>query len=633
MYPPSPELPRRERLQISAQLWLLEILLFAWLCGRYIDSARPETLGGWIFVHGGRLSCAASLSVLPGLVLLGASALLRGRRVLALLTGVVWSLGLFLLYVDTRLYGIFRYHFNSLVWNVLSTPGADEAVHITAREQVLALLALLALVPLQAALFLRLWRWAAERSRAGRATPLFLRPGFAWKAVLVPCVLLVAGVYAWADITRDPRVMAFERMYPLYPRLTVKRFAQRWLGVEMKARASVDLPESGILLDYPKRAPTLPVDGPTPDILVVVIDSLRADMLTPEVMPRTSALAREGRVFQDHLSGGNATRFGLFGLLYGLHGSYWSAVSSEHRSPVLVDALLARGYDFRVLTSASMDFPEFRSTAWVRVEECVEDRLPSSRPGGRDDGVAERFEQWLGARPADAPPYFAFLLLDAPHQSYWFPADCARFTPYVDEVAYTSIDTDTPPELRAALFNRYKNAVYYADQTTARVLDALRAHGRAENTLIVVTGDHGEEFWENGFWGHTSNFTRAQAHVPFVLAGPGVEAGTEERPTSHLDLAPTLLELLGADPRARAQWCLGESLLAPPAERVRVVAGWDSVGLHVDGAILEVQMASYGGDLAVYDPRWQLVLDDSAILERSARTLATLALECRQFLR
>jgi hypothetical protein len=84
----------------------------------------------------------------------------------------------------------------------------------------------------------------------------------------------------------------------------------------------------------------------------------------------------------------------------------------------------------------------------VRVEDRVEDRLPSTRPGGRDDGVAERFEQWLAARPAGAPPYFAFLLLDAPHQSYWFPADCARFQPCVDEVAYTSIDAEAGPELR-----------------------------------------------------------------------------------------------------------------------------------------------------------------------------------------
>jgi hypothetical protein len=60
--------------------------------------------------------------------------------------------------------------------------------------------------------------------------------------------------------------MAFERVYPLYPRATVKGFAERWLGVEMKARPAVDLPRSGILLDYPKRVRAA-ARRPQPDIV------------------------------------------------------------------------------------------------------------------------------------------------------------------------------------------------------------------------------------------------------------------------------------------------------------------------------------------------------------------------------
>ena len=288
-------------------------------------------------------------------------------------------------------------------------------------------------------------------------------------------------------------------------------------------------------------------DAPRPNVLVVVIDSLRADMLAPEIMPHLSEFARGARTFRDHVSSGNATRFGLFGLIYGLHGSYWTPMCDEHRSPVLVDALLARGYEVRVLTSASMTFPEFRSNAWVRVEDTVEDRLPSTRPGGRDDGTVERFEQWLGERDASRP-FFAFLLLDAPHQAYAFPEDCAVFRPYTDEIAYSQIDSDATPEERAALFNRYKNAVHYADQCTGRILDALGQRGLAQDTLIAVTGDHGEEFCESGVWGHTSNFTRAQTHVPFVLAGPHIPPGEETRPTSRHRPRPDAARAPGRGP-------------------------------------------------------------------------------------
>jgi len=621
------------RLQVAGQLWLLVLVACALLCGAYLGGASPETARGWFFLQGGRLSCAATLTLLPGLVGLGAAAWLRSRHVLAWLLAVLWTLLLLAVYVDTRIYGLFRYHFNGLVWNVLTTPGGEDTLHLSTTELVSTLAVTLALIPLQAGAFLGLWRWALARSRAQRPTPRAARPGLAWGLVLVPNMLAVAAVYARADLQRDPQVMAYARVYPLYPRLTVKRIAVRYFGMKMNERPRVDLPGKGILLDYPRAEVHLPADGPSPNLLVVVIDSLRSDMLEPEVTPRLDELARESRTFSDHLSSGNATRFGLFGLIYGLHGSYWHPVCDENRSPVLVDALLERGYETRVFSSVSMDFPEFRSTAWVRMEERVEDSLHSTRPGARDDGTAQRFEQWMAERDSVAP-FFAFVLIDAPHQSYFFPEDCAVFRPYVDDIAYGSIAGGASASERLGLLNRYKNAVHYADQVSGRLLDALRAAGHAEDTLVLVTGDHGEEFFENGFWGHTSNFTDAQVHVPLLLHGPGIPPGEETRPTSHIDVPATLLELLGADPAQRGEWTLGASLLDPPAARARVVSGWATLGVHVPGAILEVPFSPEGGiEVAVYDPAWKRIFDDSAILQREGQTLGRLILECRRFLR
>jgi len=632
---PVPEphpLSRTARLRAASRLWLLNVAVLAWLCGAYLDSAQPTTAASLAFVQLGRLSCAASLSLLPGLLSLAAAAALQRRNFLQLPLALLWTLLGLGLWVDTRIYGIFRYHFNGLVWNVLTTPGADEAFQLTTAELVVPLVASALALVAQALVFGFLWRREAARP-AGARPPRWARTRLAWACVLVPAMLVVAGLYARADLVRDPHVMAFARVYPLYPRVTVKRLARDVFGMELKERPEVDLPASGILLDYPKQVPVLPADAPAPNFVVIVIDSLRADMLGPEVMPRTSALVDGARTFADHLSGGNATRFGVFGMLYGLHGSYWNAIYHEKRSPVLVDALLARGYEVRALTSASWDFPEFRSTAWVRVEKSAEDRLPSPRPGARDDGVAARFEQWLAARDP-AQPYFAYLMLDAPHQRYWFPEESVRFRPYPSEVEYMAVKDDAPPELREGLFNRYRNAVAYADEVVGRLVDALAARGGLENTVLVVTGDHGEEFFEHGFWGHTSNFTAAQAQVPLILRGPGIAPGVETRPTSHLDLPATLLELAGADPTLRADWTLGASLFDPPAARARVVAGWDTLGLHVGEWILEVPMAGYEGmGIAVHDRNWHRVLDDEPALDASGRALGQLALECRRFLR
>ena len=624
-------LPRRSRALVGGQLWLLNILLCAVLCGEYLKAAEPPSFRSWLFLQSGRISCAATLSLLPGALLLAAGLLVRGRRTLAVLSGAVWSLGLFLLFVDTRIYGIFRYHFNGLVWNVLRTPGADEAVSISTRELVTVLGAFAALIPVQVVVYLKLW----SRARSEKRVPFYARPRLVWGLLLAPSMLLAAGLYAHADLVRDSRVTAFARVYPVYPHFTIKRFAERHLGARMKDRPGVDLSHRGILLDYPRRAPSLPEGGPAPNILVVVIDSARADMLSPDVMPRTTELAARGRVFRDHLSTGNATRFGIFGLIYGLHGTYWKPVLQEHRSPVLIDALLERGYEMRVLTSASMDFPEFRSTAWVRIEGSVEDRLPTARPGGRDDGVARRFEEWLDGRAEPRRPFLAFLLLDAPHGRYSFPAEEEFFRPCAPDVNFSSVADGLSEEEVRKVFNRYRNAVRYADGIAGRALDALASRRLLEETLVVVTGDHGEEFLENGFWGHTSNYTIEQVRVPFVLAGPGVPPGEETRPTSHLDLAATLLESLGADPALRKDWTLGENLLDPPEGRVRIVSGWDTLGMHAPSGILEVPMGSHRGtEIAIYDRHWRRILDDEdGILQREGRPLGALALECRRFLR
>jgi membrane-anchored protein YejM (alkaline phosphatase superfamily) len=626
-------LSRRERWLVVGQFWMLGLALLVLLCGEYCRGLDAGTGRGWLYLHASRVASAATLSLVPGLLGLCCATFVSRRGWNAFVAGFSWSLSLLAVYIDTRIYGIFRYHFNGLVWNVLTTPGADEAVHLSSAEIALVLGGFAALGPALGFVFAWMWRRRALRP-ADQRTRLFARPRLVWGALLVPLMIAVAGAHAWADLYRDPRVMAFESVFPVYPKLKVKRFATRYLGVKLDERPSVDIPSSGILLDYPKAPLALSPHGPRPNIVLVVIDSLRAEMLNAEAMPRVHELARDSRVFEDHLSGGNATRFGIFSLIYGLHGSYWDAILAEHRSPVLVDALVEAGYDMRVLTSASMDFPQFRSTAFVRVESSVEDRLPAEQPGGRDDGVASRFDAWLGERADAARPFFAFLVLDAPHQTYSFPADCAVFRPYMETIEYTRVDAGASEQTRLELFNRYRNAVHYSDRITGRIIDALRAHAEFDDTLFVVTGDHGEEFFEHGVWGHTSNFTRTQTHVPFVLHGPGVAPGVETRATSHIDVPATLLEWLGADPARRADWTLGANLLDPPAGRSRVISSWDVLGLHTPDGILSVPMSgAKGSGITLYTQDWKVVYDDAAILKRYRPQLLQLALECRRFRR
>ncbi len=632
--PSASSLERSARLGASARLWLANIALSALICTLYLPHApRPDSLLGWLVLAIQLASSAVTLTIAPGLLMLLAAWIVRWPRALGFVSAFVWSLFQLALLVDTRIYGLFRYHFNGLVWNVMTTPGADEAVHVDRSEWLVVAAIGVGLCAAEAVAFALLVRRARTRRAKGERAPRLTRPAWVWSLVLVPVVLADKAVFAHADVVRDRKVLASSELFPFYQRVTVKRFLREHFGLELAEREEVELPDGDLLLDYPHAMPALGPQAQHTSIVMVAVESLRGDMLAPATMPHLSELAQRGRVFTDHLSGGNATRFGLFTLIYGLHGSYWRPIYNEHRSPVLVDALLAAGHEIRVLTSASMDYPEFRSTAWVRVEDAVEDRLPTQREGARDDGVAERFEQWLAEREPKERPFFAFVQLDAPHQAYSFPSDHEVFRPFAPRVRYLDISSGAAPGEVEQLFNRYRNSVHYVDSILARMYAALEASGAAEHTLFLVTGDHGQEFFENGYFGHTSNFTREQTQVPLVLIGPGIVPGIETRPTSHIDVPCTLLELLGADPALRSQWTLGRSLLDPDPERRRIVGGWDDAGLIAPGGIVYVPLESYGGMLQGYDAHWKPLPDDLALIRAEGPALLELALDCKRFLR
>ncbi len=150
--------------------------------------------------------------------------------------------------------------------------------------------------------------------------------------------------------------------------------------------------------------------------------------------------------------------------------------------------------------------------------------------------------------------------------------------------------------------------------------------------MVIVTADHGEEFWECGFFGHTSAYTSPQVHVPLLMRGPGVEPGVEMRATSHLDLPATLLEMLGADPTARDGYTLGGNLFDPVEDRRRVIGGWNELGVWIPDGIIRVPLSGYAFDIEVYDRRWNLIHDDREILLSEDDELQRLAEECNRFL-
>jgi len=407
----------------------------------------------------------------------------------------------------------------------------------------------------------------------------------------------------------------------------VKRFAQRTFGFRVNREEGLTKVARAATLRYPLHPLARTPGSPTPNVLIVLLDCWRYDMLNERVTPNLSIFADESVVLKRHYSGGNATRFGVFSLLYGLYSYDWHAFLGERRSPVLLDELQKLGYDFKILSSTRLTYPEFRKSAFVHLAGAIEDELPGTTGVTRDPEQVRRMLAWLAGRKEPKRPFFGFMFFDAPHGRV-YPPEYARF----GEGEETNYLMAGEAEVAAAKRD-YMNALAFNDALAGELIAGLRAGGWLKDTIVVFTGDHGEEFREHGYFGHTSAFTPEQTHVPFILHLPGVGHREVESLTSHLDFVPTVMERLGYT-NPPGDYSNGTSIFDPDHPRYAVSCGWADCAVIDEEATLVFSMESYGGARAdVLDGDYKPVQDRRAVLAPRAERLVTVTRGFSRFMR
>jgi arylsulfatase A-like enzyme len=138
--------------------------------------------------------------------------------------------------------------------------------------------------------------------------------------------------------------------------------------------------------------------------------------------------------------------------------------------------------------------------------------------------------------------------LDSTHFEYaWGDEFKPPFLPYADKIPVTH-DYARDANARQLVVNRYKNSVAWIDHLLGRLLLALRATARLDTSLVVITGDHGEAFWEHGTGTHGTNLGGEQLDVGFAMRLPNRPAQRFDRIFSLIDVMPTLLRELELDP-------------------------------------------------------------------------------------
>jgi len=156
-------------------------------------------------------------------------------------------------------------------------------------------------------------------------------------------------IYVYADTVKNNSVLALAQRVPVYYPIEIRSYTEGLAKQEAAYAASTSNVQQD--LAYPGESIALDKTADRPDIFIIALDSWRSDMLQTHTSPHIAKFSENSVQFQQHFSGGNATRHGIFSLFYGLPGSYWRAVLSARKEPVLMSVLKERGYDMAVFSS------------------------------------------------------------------------------------------------------------------------------------------------------------------------------------------------------------------------------------------------------------------------------------------
>jgi membrane-anchored protein YejM (alkaline phosphatase superfamily) len=553
---------RRRLLRWANWFALVHAGLLAVVGLRYLWHYAPlEPAAGWgyaVLAYAGHLT---ALAYLPFLVVLFPVILVLPRpRVILPLGVALASVGLSFLVLDSLVFAENRYHLGVVTFTLLA-------------PETWGFLALYFLVGAAIEAMLAFWIYTRTAERPARRIGRYLA------LMLATCFLASHLVHAWAEAHYYVPVTAFTRYLPLYVPLRDTKLQVR-LGLLDRARAldqntvaALGRP-SGDELHYPLTPLRCEARAPMLNVVLVVIDAMRADALTPQTAPRLSEFALRSTRFDRHYSGGNSSRAGMFSLFYGLPATYWEAFAGVTRPPVLMDLFRQHGYQLGLFSSAPVYYG-------VGLDRTALSRIPNLRlqTGAAREGssladpmLTDEWRHWLDRRDP-SHPFFGFLYYNA-------------------AVALSPPDTyppvlSVPPGASAQLlrYARYLTAVHFVDSLFGRVLDDLERRKLLDRTAVIVTSDHGMEFDETGlgFTGHGTSFSGYQMQTPLVVYWPGRPPGRVARRTSHNDVAPTLVGGLFGCTNPPSDYASGHDLFSE--------SQWDWL-----------IAAGYSGDFAVIEP-------------------------------
>ncbi|HDP8318036.1 LPS biosynthesis-modulating metalloenzyme YejM [Escherichia coli] len=507
---------------------LFNILLSLVIGSRYLFIADwPTTLAGRIYSYVsiiGHFSFLVFATYL--LILFPLTFIVGSQRLMRFLSVILATAGMTLLLIDSEVFTRFHLHLNPIVWQLVINPDENEM----ARDWQLMFISVPVILLLE--LVFATWSWQKLRSLTRRRR--FARP---LAAFLFIAFIASHVVYIWADANfYRPLTMQRANLPLSYP-MTARRFLEKHglLDAQEYQRRLIEQGNpDAVSVQYPLSELRYRDMGTGQNVLLITVDGLNYSRFEKQ-MPALAGFAEQNISFTRHMSSGNTTDNGIFGLFYGISPSYMDGILSTRTPAALITALNQQGYQLGLFSSDGFTSPLYRQALLSDFS------MPSVRTQS-DEQTATQWINWLGRYAQEDNRWFSWVSFNG-----------------------TNIDDSN----QQAFARKYSRAAGNVDDQINRVLNALRDSGKLDNTVVIITAGRGIPLSEEE---ETFDWSHGHLQVPLVIHWPGTPAQRINALTDHTDLMTTLMQRLLHVSTPASEYSQGQDLFNPQRRHYWVTA-------------------------------------------------------------
>lgn len=542
--------------------------LLAMIVGsRYLGSVGyPETWYGWFYLSVSTIGQFSFLAFIAYLIcLFPLTLILPYSKILRGVAAVIATLSLCILLYDTIVYADYGMHLSPFAFDLA---WADLNALLRGTSYIVTPLAIIA-IELTMANFL--WKRIEKIQKLNLGN----------KVITLVCICFISShlIHIWADAADITEITRFDDTYPLSYPATARSFMESH-GIDGSYQGD-DVNHNTSVLSYPEQPLTCQADTKI-NVLMITIDSLRADMVDGKSMPFLQQYTENNQSFTQHFSGGNQFRTGMFSLLYGLQGSYGDARIFNSTSPLLTRSFQQAGYELGLflpetnlnLRSSQAMFNDFNP---VIAKE-------TNGSADADLHTVASFNEWHSIQHK---PWFALVNLKAP-ENFDTPVGFLG-------IETVKANTDLMPAQKV-LFNQYRQSLYFVDQQLKAMLANV-----SNDTLVIITGVNGKMLTSNSDEANR-NLSPQSVKVPLVIHWPSTGASKVKYRTSHYGIAPTLMTHVLGCTNNTTDYSAGRSLLQPDKETWIYIGDSRIFAIYQEA---EVTVIDRHGKYRIYDENYE----------------------------